>query len=138
MTDAKRTYESEVIDLPSARISILGDDILRIAYKDQSTEFTLEQAKMHTEAMDKLQNGEPYYLLVNFLDADVNISNEARDYFAHDQIHARLRLCQAIVIGGLAQKLVAHFYKNFHRPDCPIGIFNNEADAIKWISDMRK
>ena len=66
----------------------------------------------------------------------VNISNEARDYFAHNKAHSKLRLSQAIVIDGLAQKIVGNFYKNFHRPACPVELFSNEEDAIKWIRSL--
>ena len=138
MSGENEIHECDVIDLPSARISIINDDILRIWYKSQKEDLTLEQARRHTNAMKELQNGQPFYVMISFLGANVNISNEARDYFAHNSRHAQLRLCQAIVVEGLAQKIVANFYKNFHRPDCPVKVFTTEADALQWINRLRK
>lgn len=136
MTNNNGINERKVIDLPSAVISELDDNIVRIRYKESGEEIELKQAKQHTVAIAKLQNGRPCHLIINFLNSQIIISNEARNYFAHNKRHAELRLSQAIVIDGLAQKIVGNFYKNFHRPDCPVELFSNEEDAIKWIHSL--
>lgn len=129
-------HERKVIELPSAKISELDDHIVRISYKELSDEIDLKEAKAHTAAIEKIRKGRPCHLLINFLQSTVNISNQARNYFAHNKAHSKLRLSQAIVIDGLAQKIVGNFYKNFHRPDCPVELFTNEEDAIKWIRSI--
>lgn len=129
-------HESKIIDLPSATISELDDNIVRILYKDHGDEIDLKEAKAHTAAVDQIRHGLPCHLIINFLECTVNISNQARNYFAHDKNHSKLRLSQAIVIDGLAQKIVGNFYKNFHRPDCPVELFTNEADAMEWIRSL--
>lgn len=138
MIDEKGISEDYAIDLPSARIARLSDTISRIKYKEFDEEFDRENAKTHTETLRKVQDGKPCYVIINFLNSNVLITNDARDYFAHDERHTRLLLAQAIVIDGLAQKIVANFYKNFHDPDCPVELFSNETDAIEWIQSLQE
>ncbi len=136
MVNTNGLHKRKVIDLPSATISELDDDIVRVLYKDHGEEIDLEEAMAHTAAIEAIRHGRPCHLIINFLESTVNISNQARDYFAHNKNHSKLRLSQAIVIDGLAQKIVGNFYKNFHRPDCPVELFTSEADAIKWIATL--
>lgn len=136
MTKSNGIHERKVISLPSAKITELEDDIVLVQYTDFGEEIDVKEAKAHSAAIEQLRNGRPCHLIINFLDSDVNISNQARDYFAHNKRHSKLRLSQAIVINGLAQKIVGNFYKNFHRPDCPVELFTTQADAIKWIRSL--
>lgn len=136
MPKNKTIHELKFIDLPSAIISEMDDAIVRIFYKEHVDEIDLKEAKAHTAAIEQIRNGRPCHLLINFLQSTANISNQARNYFAHNKAHSKLRLSQAIVIDGLAQKIVGNFYKNFHRPDCPVELFSNEEDAIKWIHSI--
>lgn len=130
--------ELNSVELPSARFVELERDIVKIIYKDSGEEIDLEQAKSHTETLFELRNGKPCHIILCFLEAEVVFSNAARDYFARDSQHSSIRLSQAIIIEGLAQKIVANFYKSFHKPDCPVELFSNLRDAVNWTLSLEK
>ncbi len=130
--------ELGLIELPSANIVELDQDIVIIYYKEVEEEIDIEEARKHTEAIYELRDGKPCSLIINFLEVQVLFTNAAREYFAHNERHSAIRLSQAIVIDGLAQKLVANFYKTFNKPNCPVELFSNEADALKWSLSIRK
>lgn len=130
--------ELGMIELPSATLIEVEHDIVMVHYKDVDEEIDVEEAKKHTEAIYELRAGKPCHLIINFLEVEVPFTNAARDYFAHNERHSAIRISQAIVIDGLAQKIVANFYKTFNKPNCPVELFQNEADALKWSISLDK
>lgn len=130
--------ELKSTELPTARFVELERDIVLIIYKDHSEEVDLENAKTHTDTIYKLRNGKPCHIILCFLEGQVVFSNAARDYFAQNERHSAIRLSQAIIIEGLAQKIVANFYKTFHKPSGPVELFSNLPEAIKWTLSLEK
>lgn len=128
--------ELNYVELPSAKFVELEHDIVKVIYKTPTDEIGLDDAQKHTEALYNLRKGKPCHLILCFLKTEVVFSNEARDYFAKDPRHSAIRLSQAFIIEGLAQKIVANFYKTFHKPDCPVNFFSNLPDALKWTLSL--
>lgn len=129
--------ELRVVELPTATFIEMERDIVKILYKDVDDEIDLETAKEHTKAICELRHNKPCYIILNFLNVNVVFSNRARDHFASDPTYSAIRISQAMVIEGLAQKIVANFYKSFHKPNCPVEFFSNEEDAIEWTLSLQ-
>lgn len=119
-------------DLPTATFYKLEAGVVYIRYKPFEGEFDLNDAKRHTKALESLVGSQGQHIILDFRGVNPAFSNEAREHFAKGQVHSPLRKSQAIVIDGLAQKIVANFYMKFNKPDCPVEIFNNPEDALKW------
>lgn len=130
--------ELNSVELDSAMFVEMECDIVKVIYKDTGEEIDLAQARKHTETILKLRNGRPCHIILCFLKSQVVFSNAARDYFAKDSSHSAIRLSQAIIIEGLAQKIVANFYKTFHKPDCPVELFSDLPAAINWTLSLDK
>lgn len=139
MANQKQTnlIELRTVEMPAATFVEMERDIIKIYYKDSGDEIDLDTAKEHTKAICKLRNSKPCHIILNFLGVDVIFSNQARDHFAADPTYSAIRLSQAMVIEGLAQKIVANFYKSFHKPSCPIEFFSNEKDAVEWTLSLQ-
>lgn len=129
--------ELDSIDLRTATFVKLEGDMIWVKYKPIDEEFTVEDAKKHSEALSELDGGVAKHLIIDFRGVEVNFSNEAREYFAKSQDHSSLRKSQALIIDSLAHKLVANFYKKFNKPDCPVMIFNSPKDAVEWIESLK-
>lgn len=125
------------VELPTATFVEMECDVVKIYYKDVEDEIDLETAIEHTKAICELRNNKPCYIILNFLNVNVVFSNQARDHFATDPNYSAIRLSQAMVIEGLAQKIVANFYRSFHKPSCPVEFFSNEKDAIEWTLSLQ-
>ena len=128
--------ELRTLELPTATIVEMERDIVKILYKDLDDEMDIEAAKEHTNAICDLRNNKPCHIILNFLNVNVVFSNQARDHFASDPKYSAIRLSQAMVIEGLAQKIVANFYRSFHKPNCPVEFFSNENDAVEWTLSL--
>jgi hypothetical protein len=73
------------------------------------------------------------HILIDLRKGDADFTNEARAYFANDKGHASLRKSQAFVLKSLAHNIVANFYFKFNKPTCPVAIFYDTDEAMKWI-----
>jgi|SRR5690554_544177 len=120
------------VEMPTATFVEMEHDIIMIHYKNFDEEIDLKKAQEHTKLICDLRNNKPCYIILNFLNVNVVFSNQARDHFATDPSYSQIRLSQAMIIEGLAQKIVANFYRSFHKPNCPVEFFSNEKDAIIW------
>ncbi len=125
--------EIDSVDASTAHFTKLEHNIIWIRYKVIADEFDIQEARNHTEIIEALNNLKSAHLVLDYRFADLSYSNEARNYFAQDERHAKIRLSQAFVLQSLAHKIVANFYLKFHRPSCPARIFNDPEDAVKWI-----
>lgn len=129
--------ELRSVELPTAKLVEMECDIVKIFYTNFDDEIDLETAKDHTSTICELRNNKPCHIILSFLGVNVVFSNEARDHFATDSNYSAIRLSQAIIIEGLAQKIVANFYKSFHKPSCPVEFFSNEKDAVEWTLSLQ-
>jgi len=124
------------IDLPTATFSKLENGSIYIKYKPSDDDFDLEDAKRHSEALEKLDPKEGHHVVVDFRGVEPRFTNEAREYFARNRSHSSLRKSQALVIDGLAHRIVANFYMKFNKPDCPVKIFEKPEDAMEWSQSL--
>jgi len=124
-------------ELPTAFFFLLENDVVWIRYKEIDDEFGLEHAIRHTEVLESLNGGSPVHLIIDFRNIDIAFSSEAREHFAHSEGHSSVRTSQAIILSGLAHKIVANFYIKFNKPSCPARIFSNPEDAMLWVAKLK-
>jgi hypothetical protein len=43
-----------------------------------------------------------------------------------------------MILGNLAQRLVANFYLRFNKPSCPAKVVANPEEAIAWFKQLDK
>lgn len=124
------------IELPWVTMRLFDNKVLYLRFKPFEDEIDLDMAKMHSQAVAKLLDGESAHFIVNFQGTHIVFSNQARDFFASDERHTVLRKSQAIAIDNLAHKIVANFYLRFNKPKCPTRIFEDLEEAFQWtLSD---
>lgn len=128
---------AEHIDLPTAELIRLDDGVVWICYKDVEDEITVEQAQATSEALERITGGAPVHLIIDFRGTNVAFSNEAREYFAKSAKHSKVRKSQALIIEGLGHKIVANFYMNFNRPNCPVSLFTDPKEALAWTRELQ-
>ncbi len=129
--------ELNSISLEGAKFVEFSHDIVKIRYDEREDEISLDDARRHTDAMYRLRNSKPCHVIFNTQNMILTISPEAREYFAKDPRHSAIRLSQAIIIDNLAQRITGNFYKNIHKPSCPVKLFVSEMEAIKWTLSLQ-
>ncbi len=135
--DVNNIQIAESVDLPFASYILLADNIVWVRYKTYDKEIGLEEAIQSTDAVSRLTRDLPVSIIIDVRGCYINFSNEAREYFARDANYTEKRKSQALVIDGLAHKLVANFYMRFNRPTCPVAVFENPQEALEWTRKIR-
>jgi hypothetical protein len=74
-----------------------------------------------------------YVIIAESEDVMINITTDAREYFAKAPEIIAKRKAQAIISRNLGQRLLVKFYLNFYSHPCPTKAFSNKNDAYIWI-----
>ncbi len=132
MEITKLSETLNVIDNVNYNIILRNRGLCEISFKSTGV-ITLDVAQELTkEIIDFYPNG--YCVMAYADDVMINISPEARDYFAKAPEILKLRKAQALITQNLGQQLLADFYVNFYTHPCPTKTFSNKKDAFIWIS----
>ena len=124
---------SQIIDTKKTFISKITDRIVLLEFKPDVI-FELEDAIEVNTIIFNLINGQPFLSLIDISNKYGSISAEARDYFATDPKTKDIRLAEAFIVNNLPMRILANFYKQFHKPSNPIKFFKNKKEAINWLN----
>ena len=126
---------NEVIDTKKATISKIDESIILLEFKPDVI-FELEDAIAVNTKIYNLVKGEPFLSLIDISNRYGTISEQARDHFAKDPLTKDIRIAEAFIITNLPMRLLANFYKNFHKPINPIKLFKSKTEAVKWLKSF--
>ncbi len=119
------------IETESVICHLAAKDIFYARYKPDSLIGTKEIEIVFNEYKKQISNG-PLKVIVEFGRA-ANITQEAREYL---EKHKEMAICEAVIIDGLAQRLVISFYFKFKSHNHPSKVFRNVKNAIKWVNSF--
>lgn len=110
----------------------LDDGIFHIYYHDNSllTEIDFRES---LEAYDEIRKGKKFKTLVE-LGIYTSITPEAREY-AQSKMKIEAK-AEAIVINGLAQRLLVRVYQVFRKQEHPSKVFNSKEKAFEWLHSI--
>jgi hypothetical protein len=74
-------------------------------------------------------------LLLVIYSEDNMFSKEAREYTASSEVSEILK-ADALVIKGLALRIIGNGYLRINKPNRPTRLFNSEVDAVTWLKTM--
>lgn len=119
----------EEFETRTVRARMCSDRIVRVTFKAKAV-ITLELNRENFEVYKKLSKGKLFPFL---FDAEeyVTITSEARKD-AIDHEGEIPQTCVAVVVNNIAYKLIADFYKKFHKPSLPYDVFSNYSKAETW------
>ncbi|NBG67214.1 DUF7793 family protein [Acidiluteibacter ferrifornacis] len=137
--------KNEIIDKYSIDSSILVKDIgiakfyfnkelniLEIEYqanvnigKEEVMEVLLTRAE--------IVKGSRVLVLVSITKEFINFTDEARSTFVNEQKKDATAFKMALLIKGLADKIVANFFIRYNKPIVPTKIFSKREKAIAWL-----
>lgn len=123
---------SQIINTKNAIISKITDRIVLLEFKPDVV-FELEDAIEVNTLIYNLVEGKPFLSLV-VSNRYGSISTEAREFFAKDPKTQNIRLAEAFIVTNLPMRILANFYKQFHKPSNPIKFFKNKEEAINWLN----
>lgn len=122
----------DIISTNTAQITHIESNIVELKLLNTSNAFDLEEAKAQRIAVQSLTKTEKYFIIVDTRKASVQPTKEAQKYL----VSLNTRYAEAIVVNGLAYKLLAKFY--FSRIHAhPTKVFTNYDKAYQWIKNQK-
>lgn len=121
-------------DLSFARITYYPEKNLLHSHLLGASEIDLEMATLIQETARKLTGNDRYRSLVT-MEGNVSISSEGRAVGATEESTKNL-IAQAIVVTGLATRLLGNFFIRFNKPASPTELFSTREQAIEWLLDF--
>ncbi|WP_291379393.1 STAS/SEC14 domain-containing protein [Demequina sp.] len=112
------------------RIWLRPDGMVEIAWAPHVPS-VLEDALAVIDAMSELTGGRAAPLLVHTEDAGPQ-SREARMEFIRRQ---EVVSAVALIVGNPLSRMMATFFINVSKPDVPIRLFEDQADAVAWLKE---
>ncbi|GAB4251870.1 MAG: hypothetical protein Kow0079_06140 [Vicingaceae bacterium] len=65
-----------------------------------------------------------------------HVDKNARELAASDAM-IQHNIALAIISSSLSTKIIGNFYMKFDKPNVPTKMFNNEKDALLWLSSFK-
>lgn len=123
------------VDTEICKLKYDGDSLLTCIVFD--TDITIDKVIRNYEKSFEITEGKIVKTLVDFRQLSfTNIPREALDYMS-DNPYNQYQQAVAILIDGLALKLLANFYLKVFKPIVKTRVFESEESAIKWLNTIK-
>jgi hypothetical protein len=133
--DYKEIALSEVHHFKGYSIFMRKDNIIQLQFEEDGYYGELKDAQNMISVFRKLNDGVKHALLVIYQENNM-FSKEARDYISTKEISDEVLVADAMVINGLALKILANAYLKINKPGRPTCLFTNPEDALKWLKKI--
>lgn len=126
------------MDVPDYAIEItmfwtwMGSDGIARTKTKPNAEILLQHAKENTDAVTSLYKGKKFPLLID----SRNIRSMDKDARAHFSTNGRETKINsfAVVVKSPLSRIIGNFFMGLNKPQVPARLFDNEKEAIKWLS----
>lgn len=118
----------------TAIISLGNDGIVRVLFKDM-VKVTPVEVEENFKVYNEIVGGVSYPFIISGKSGSADYTTEGLAYAkAHENDWPKL--CVALCIKGLAQRLLANFYLRFNKPRHTHKVFDNISDAEVWCTEQ--
>lgn len=118
----------------TAIITLGSDEIVRVVFKDLA-KVTPVEVEENFKVYNEIIRGVAYPFIITGNSSSADYTSEGLAYAkAHE--HDWPKICVALCVRGLAQRLLANFYLKFNKPSHPHKVFVNLADAEIWCAEQ--
>lgn len=121
---------SEIYRFPGYTIRMHHDHIIELRF-DNGFSGTADDARNMVQVFKKLRGKFKPSLLVIYAE-DNTFSKDSREYIASEEVSAILK-ADALVIKGLAMRIIGNGYLKINKPKRPTRLFNSREEAIDWL-----
>lgn len=125
----------EQIELKNATVSLLDRNVIRIKVKEGNL-IDIDDVKEIQVAKRKLI-GDLKHTVLLISPKHGSATREARDYSASSEVNLNA-IAKAVVLNGLVMRIIINFFMNYNRPPVEHRVFENEKEALEWLSGLNK
>lgn len=121
---------SEVHRFPGYSLFMRSDNIIELHFENGFSG-SVDDARNMVSLFKKLSGRFKPSLLVIYSE-DNTFTKEAREYTASKEVSDVLK-ADALVIKGLAMRIIGNGYLKINKPNRPTRLFNSKEEAIDWL-----
>lgn len=115
-------------------VTLGNDDIVRVSFKEK-VEVSPKEVKENFDAYNEVVLGEVYPFILSSKSGNADYTTEGLAYAkAHE--HEWPKLCVALCVKNLPQRMLANFYLKFNKPAHLHKVFNDMSEAENWCLDQ--
>ena len=126
----KKTEKTKVLFTPITKVWEDEDEVGRVVFLPD-VEVTVDGAKKHFEACEKLAKGKRHPVLVDLRNIK-SVDHQARKYLAGD-VATKLTKASAVLVGSPVSRVIGNFFIGLNKPPYPIKLFTSEPEAMEWL-----
>lgn len=131
--DTELTGSQEAYHFKGYSIRMRHDNIIELRFND-GFNGTARDARHMVSIFKKLRGKLKPSLLVIYAE-DNTFSKDAREYIVSEEVSAVLK-ADAMVIRGLAMRIIGNGYLRINKPKRPTRLFNTTEDALEWLKSI--
>jgi hypothetical protein len=106
------------------------DSIIQLNF-DQGHNVTLDDAKNQVNIFRQMNAAEKCVIMAVF-EEDNTFGKDVREFISSSEVSAVIK-ADALVVKGLALKILTNGYLQINRPDRPTKVFTSTPAAVKWL-----
>lgn len=127
----------KIREIDTAIFTLDEQNLLTVKYKDE-VEIDLKEMIVVVETTLSMVEGSEFYLLIDAQNILSSITNDAREYLTNHIEYERLVIAMAIIVNNLPVRIIANFFKNFHKQPNPVSIFSDLPQGKAWLLAQTK
>ena len=134
----KRRMKHPQTEIPTeiADLWIDAQRIIHIRFNDNPSH-GISEAKAVVEAHNQLAAGTPACVIADIRSVKVGANREARKYYVSPE-SAEYKTAMAMLVSSPIQRMLGNIFLKLNRPPYPTRIFNQEPEAIQWLTDFEE
>ena len=126
---------SEIYTFPGYSIFLRNDHIIQLNF-EKGFSGTASDAQNMVRIFMKIK-GPGKALLLALYEEDNMFSKDAREYISSEEVSNVLK-ADAMVIKGLALRIIGNGYLKINKPKRPTRLFNAKQEAINWLQQFKE
>lgn len=133
MIGLKKMEFLKKIELEKLTMYLLEGNIIRIVVKERSI-IDIDEVK-EVQKVKRTFVGDQKHTVIFITPKFGSMTKEARDYSATDDVNMNA-IGKAIVLNGLAIRIITNFFINFNKPPVEHRAFETEKEAMDWLKTL--
>ncbi len=122
------------VKLKNLTITLVEDNIIRIEV-DEHCIVDIDEVK-EVQKVKRSLIGDQRHSVLFITPKFGTMTKEAREHSASKEVNIHA-MGKAIVLNGLAMRILANFFINFNKPPVEHRVFENEEDALEWLRTLK-
>jgi hypothetical protein len=110
-----------------------NDGICRTKAKPKA-DIKLKEAQENSVAVSAFYKDKKYPLLIDARDVRY-MEREARKHFSTNGRDIKIN-CFAVMVKSPLSRMIGNFFMGLNKPSIPARLFDDEAEAIKWLNEF--